>query len=260
MLRSCGHGVACGARAAAFGVSVMLGLLCLGCGGGARPAPALFPPSVPESQALPAQTDYRVHVGDELRVLVVDQPEFSAVVKVKPDGKVSVPGAGEVQAVGRTLQEITEDARTELLRLIRYPDVSVMLSSYAPEIVYVLGEVRVPGEHPFMPDMTVLHAVGAASGPQRSAKLKSVLVLRRSGPSSLDVYQVDLEASVDGNALGRDLYLQPYDVVFVPKTVIAGVNDFVDQFVRQNISPFTAYIEGWRALNMGDIYWRRPNE
>jgi protein involved in polysaccharide export with SLBB domain len=243
---------------ALMGAAVLLAtLLPAGCGGGgARPVPVGLPPAGPSALAPPVMTEYLVHVGDELRILVVDQPEFTAVVKVKPDGKISVPGAGEVLATGRSLQEITEEIRTELLRLIRYPDVSVMLSSF----VYVLGEVRVPGDHAYMPEMTVLHALGAAAGAERSAKLSSVLVLRRTGPSSLDVYRVDLEAAVDGNAMGRDLYLQPYDVVFVPRTFIAEVNNFVDQFIRQNISPFSAYIEGWRALNLADIYWRRPTD
>ena len=256
--RSGGGGEACARRIGASILVLLAAVALTGCAGGRQPAPIGFPSGGPMPQAPPAQAEYLVHVGDEMRILVVDQPDFTAIVKVKPDGKISVPGAGEVLAAGRSLNELTEDVRTELRRLIRYPDVSIMLTTSAAELVYVLGEVKLPGNHRFQPEMTVLHALGMAAGPQRSAKLSSVLVLRRSGPSELDVYQVDLEAAVKGNALGQDLYLQPYDVVFVPRTFIAGVNDFVDQFVRQNVTPFSAYIEGWRALNVQDIYWRRP--
>ncbi|MCK4414464.1 MAG: polysaccharide biosynthesis/export family protein [Candidatus Eisenbacteria sp.] len=217
-------------------------------GGGAVAAPRALAPS--------ADVEYSLHVGDELRILVVGQPEFTGVVKVRPDGRISAPGAGDLQASGQTVHELTEELRAQLRRLIRYPDVSVMLTSYAEEVVYVLGEVNAPGDHAYMPDMTALHALGAAAGHTSSAALGSVLVLRRTGPNALDVYRLDLDAAVDGDPLGRDVFLRPYDVVFVPRNFIAEVNLFVDRFVRQNISPFTAYIEGWQAFHLEDIYWR----
>jgi protein involved in polysaccharide export with SLBB domain len=188
--------------------------------------------------------------------MVVGQPDFSRVVKVRPDGRLSGPGVGDFLAAGRTVPEVTEAIRSDLRRLIRYPEVSVMLSASAPEVIYVFGEVRVPGAHPYMPNMTALHAIGAAGGQKDTGKLNSVVVLRRTGPNELDVFPLDLERSIDAGAGARDVGLRPYDVVYVPRTFIGSLNLFVDKFIRQNIAPFTAYIEGWRALHVDDLYWR----
>lgn len=234
-------------------LSIVLGLVLAGCGGTqAAPPPDPDPIGAPPQQP-PAQVEYRLQVGDELSVHVVDQPEFSKLIRVRPDGKLSAPGVGEICAVGSTVSELTEEIRSELQRLIRYPDVSVMLTSHAELLVYVFGEVEYPGPRTHVPNMSALHALGTAGGPTTRAKLSSVLVLRRIGPADVDVYRVDLEASVDGDPLARDMFLQPYDVVFVPRSLIGEVNVFVDQYIRQNIAPFSAYIEGWRAFHINDL-------
>lgn len=234
-------------------------LLIAGCGGGGgQPELLGGTPHAQPAEEAPFEYEYRLKPGDELRIVVVGQEGLSATIPVRPDGRVSAPGAGEIQAAGRTVPEVTEELRAQLRRLLRYPEVSTMLVAHADELVYVMGEVETPGAKAYTPGMTTLHALASGGGPLRSGKLSSTLVLRRTGPSEMDVYRVDLEASLDGHAAARDLFLQPYDVVFVPRTLIADINNFMDQFVRQNVVPFTAYIEGWRAFHVDDIYWRNP--
>ncbi|MCK4304845.1 MAG: polysaccharide export protein [Candidatus Eisenbacteria sp.] len=227
----------------------------LGCGSGGHPQPG--PLSVADrspaaERALPEA--YRLHVGDEIYILVLENDDLSRTVKVQPDGKITAPGAGELHVAGKTVGEVAEHLRSNLRRLLRYPDVSVMLSDYAEQQIYVLGEVKQPGARPYVPAMTTLHAVGAAAGPLPSGKMSTVIILRRSGPSDMDVYRVNLKAAMDGSVTTRDFFLQPYDVVYVPRTIIAEVNLFVDQFVRKNLVAFTAYIEGWKTFHLGD--WR----
>jgi polysaccharide export outer membrane protein len=135
--------------------------------------------------------------------------------------------------------------------------VSVMLVKHAEQVVYVMGEVSAPGAKPYVPSMTTLHAIGSAGGPSKTGKTSSVVVLRRTGPDELEVYQVDIEAALDGKATARDFCLKPYDLVYVPRTFIANLNLFMDQYVRQNVIPFTAYIEGWRAFHASEIFWRQ---
>jgi protein involved in polysaccharide export with SLBB domain len=221
-----------------------------GCAGHSQPMPAVT--SVQE--APPPESEYLLRPGDELNVMVVGQSEFTQIVKVRPDGRLTAPGMGDIEATGRTIPELTEEIRTGLRRLIRHPEVSVLLTTHAQEFVYVFGEVKVPGAHPYLPDMTALHALGAAGGQKDTGRMSRVLVLRRTGPNSLDVYPLDLGKTLSADGGGRDVYLRPYDVVYVPRTFIADVNLFVDKFIRQNIAPFTAYIEGWRAFHASDVF------
>jgi protein involved in polysaccharide export with SLBB domain len=202
------------------------------------------------ARALPAE--YRVNVGDQLSILVLEQGDLSGNVIVRPDGMISPPAVGDLYAAGHTVTEVTAEITSNLKRLIRYPEVSVSLSDFADHKIYVFGEVLVPGAHEYDPRMTALHALGVAGGVRTSGSLSGALVLRRTGPSDLDVYRIDLEAAVDGHEMARDIFLQPYDIVFIPRSLIGEINLFVDQFIRQNIAPFTAYIEGWRAFNIED--------
>ena len=65
---------------------------------------------------------------------------------------------------------------------------------------------------------------------------------------------VNLEQAADGNVTAQDMFLKPYDVVYVPRTWISDVNLFVEQYVRRMIAPFTFYIEGWKAFNMKEVH------
>lgn len=223
-----------------------------GCGSG-HPRPESGSPVVADGGGRVLPAAYHLQVGDELVVHLLDQPDLSGTVKVRPDGMISAHGIGEIQAAGRTVPEVTSSLEAEYARILRYPDVSVVLSNYAAQQVYVLGEVRQGGAVDYTPNMTALHALGAAAGPSTAANLHSALVLRRAGPQELEVYRVDLDMAVDGEAAAQDIYLQPFDIVFIPRSWIGEVNVFVDHFIRQNIAPFTAYIEGWRAFHLNEV-------
>jgi polysaccharide biosynthesis/export protein len=247
-------------RRVAYGLLCVLIPLIAGCGGGnGQPQLLGATPHAESSEFPPLEAEYRLQPGDEVRIVVVGNDEMSATVPVRPDGRISAPGAGDLQAGGRTIVAVTEELRSQLRRLIRYPEVSVMLVKHAEQVVYVLGEVEVPGAKPFVPNMTTLHAIGNAGGPRKTGKASSVVVLRRTGPNELEVYQVDIKAALDGEATARDFNLKPYDLVYVPRTFIANLNLFMDQYVRQNVIPFTAYIEGWRAFHADEIFWRRTD-
>lgn len=244
-----------------FGLLALLAIVGSGCGSGHLPPPGAVTYADPaiadaapyETPAPVAQHPYRMHIGDTLTLFILGHPDLSGPVKVRPDGMITVPGAGDIQAAGQTMPELTEAVRVELRRILRYPDVSLMLSDYTDLQVYVFGEVRIPGAHTYVPEMTALHALGAAAGVTNRGGLHSVLVLRRGGPTELEVYRIDLDDAIDGEAIARDLVLEPFDVVVVPKSIIGEVNVFVERFIRQNIAPFTAYIEGWRAFHIEEI-------
>ena len=235
-------------------VLIVTAAMVLGCGSRGYPPPAALAPAehIPApGQVLPEP--YRLRVGDQVSVLVLDQPELSGLVRIRPDGMLTAPGAGdEIPAAGRTVAEVTESLRAGLRRILRYPDVSVMLTSYVDQRIYVFGEVQNPGAKDYVPEMTALHALGMAAGGTTIARLDDVIVLRRSGPTELEVYQLDLSDALHAKPQARDLFLQPYDVVFVPRTLVGEINLFLRQWIGNNMVPFGAYIEGWRAFHVED--------
>lgn len=258
-----------------------LALLCLACGASraqapepARDFPPLQPPGtralpqpdapltppivlpeIPRTPSVETASDsafvYRLGVDDELQVRVLGQPDLSvASLRVLPDGSVHYPGCGTLWAQGRTVDEVTGELKVCLSRLLRYPEVQAMVLTFGAQRVYVMGEVTIPQDHEYRKGITALQAIAQAGGFLSSARRQHVAVFRRTGPESSEVFQLDLSEAFREGARMQDLPLRPYDIVYVPKTTIANWNVFVDQFFRQNISPFTFYLEGWNAFNV----------
>ncbi|MBK8231454.1 MAG: polysaccharide biosynthesis/export family protein [Candidatus Eisenbacteria bacterium] len=205
--------------------------------------------------ALPAEADttqrYFIGVGDELSVLVVGQPDLSRAVRVLPDGSFTYPGVeGTIFALGRTADDVGQEIRQKLGRILRFPDCQLMVNTFGEQRVYVMGEVEIPGDHQFHKGMTALQALAQAGGFKSSGKQNQVVVIRRTGAESAEVFSLDLkQALIDGGAR-TDMPLRPFDIIFVPKTFVGNLNVFVDQWMRQNIAPFTLFLEGWNAFNV----------
>src|ERR1700704_1197372 len=129
---------------------------------------------IPESAAGVAQPiatidgDYRIGVDDRVQVTVWRNPELSVTAPVRPDGKLSVPIIGDVQAGGRTPSEVAETIKKRLSEYIREPNVVVILTELRSHEflsrVRVTGAVRTPRSMPHRQGMTVLDAVLEAGG------------------------------------------------------------------------------------------------
>lgn len=195
---------------------------------------------------------YLLGVGDEVELVVIGQPDYSRVLRVRPDGNITAPGAGTLFALGRTPEEVGLEIEQKLSQYLRHPRVSLMVNNYGERHVYVLGEVELPGEKTYSKGMSALQAIAQAGGMRPSAKGKSVIVLRRTGPEQADYYPLDLGNALKDGGGALDMSLQPADIVFVPRSFIGNANVFVDQYFRQMISPFTLYLEGWNAFNIGE--------
>ncbi len=187
-----------------------------------------------------AAAQYRLQPGDELDIRFYYNPELNTSVLIRPDGRISLPLANEVQAAGLSPAELTQRLRSAYEAELRRPELTVIVRSFNSQKVFVGGEVVAPGVIQALGPLTVLQSVTQAGGFKESARVNEVLVIRRdpAAPTSNPiVIPVDISAVVDGTSTGEDIALLPYDVVYVPKSPIANVNKFVDQYIRQNI-PF----------------------
>lgn len=184
--------------------------------------------------ALPAlaQGRYLVKPGDTLDITVLEDPTLNRQALVLPDGRISLPMAGTVQAAGRTVEQI-QGAITDGIagNFAARPNVFVGLTSLAevapvvtgpvtiPTIdVYVLGEVNSPGLAEMQPGINILQALAMAGGPSRFAATKRIQ-LRRTDPGTGKTYTslFNYDAVMKGAELRNLFPLQNGDVILVPE-------------------------------------------
>ena len=171
--------------------------------------------------------------GDQLDIKLFFNPELNETILVRPDGKISLQLIDEVQAAGLTPAQLD----TELTRLysqeLKRPSVTVIVRSFTGQRVYIGGEVTTPSLIPLTAGMTPLQAVMNAGGFKETAKPAGVIVIRK-GPDNRPIpLRVDLQRIIDGATTAEDLQLQPYDIVYVPKTWIAKANKFVNEYIEK---------------------------
>ena len=159
--------------------------------------------------------------GDMLQVSVFRVSELSLTVRVEEDGFFSFPQCGLIQAAGRSTRDIAKELTDRIGQQIADPHVDVVVSSWAPRTVYILGEVNNSGmslELPNYSQMTALQAISAAGGFTESADLTNVAVLRRDYQSrTLTRMPIDVSALVSQKSGGDEFVLQPEDTLIVPK-------------------------------------------
>lgn len=164
--------------------------------------------------------DYRIGVDDRVQVTVWRNPELSIIGPVRPDGKISVPLVGDVEAGGRTPSEVAENIKKQLSAYIRDPNVAVIvteLRSYEYlSRVRVTGAVRTPKSIPHRRGMTVLDAVLEAGGINDFASANSTKLYRKA-QSKTEVFDIELGDILKKGRLQTNLSLRPGDVITVPE-------------------------------------------
>jgi polysaccharide export outer membrane protein len=186
--------------------------------GCAAPSGSLQAPKVdPEAQAVSA---YHIGVDDEIKVSVWQNPGLEVSVPVRPDGKISVPLVGDVDAGGRTPEEVSGEIQEKLKTYVRDPQVTVIVTQLRSHEylsrVRVTGAVRQPVSVPYRQGMTVLDAVLAAGGTSEFAAGDRTELYRKEGQGTR-AYAVRLDRILKDGDLATNYPVQPGDVITVPE-------------------------------------------
>jgi len=193
-------------------------------------------PEIPQTPppATPVQGErYLLQPGDQLDVTFRHNPELNEQVTVQPDGRFSVQLAHDVQATGRTVQQITEEVAQSYRKELRDPAVTVQLRNALPTRVYVGGEVNAPGEYVNVgPSLTVVQAIARAGGLKNTANQERIILVRRGADGRGKPFGVDYVAAAGGTA-DADVRLAPYDTLFVPRSGVANVYLAYEQYFKQ---------------------------
>jgi polysaccharide export outer membrane protein len=159
-----------------------------------------------------APTEYRLGVEDLVQITVWREPDLDVVAPVRPDGRISVPLAGEIDAAGKTARELEQTIAGRLDGRIASPVVSVVVKELNAGRVFVLGEVVKPGAYPLRGAMTVLQALALAGGLTEFASKSGIVLLHAGDDGKVVRYYVDYDEAVRGTAYE----LAPGDTVVVP--------------------------------------------
>jgi polysaccharide export outer membrane protein len=181
------------------------------------------------------EKEYRLQVGDQLDIKFFYNPELNEQVTVRPDGKISLQLVHEIMAAGLTPGELTDLLTKGYATEVKRPEITVIVRSFSSQKVYVDGEVNKAGMINLVGFATVLQAISQAGGVKDTARTEEVIVIRRGADNKPLAITVNVKKAIDGTDMSQDIVLRPFDIVYVPKSPIANVNKWVDQYIRKNI-------------------------
>lgn len=210
--------------------------------------PSLLQPASPSYAYGAAQESaYRIGIGDILTVQSYTDPGLKQSVTVRPDGRISLILLGDIDAAGRTAAYLDQELQHKYAILPEHPDVVVTVAQIAGLQVYVGGEVKSPTVEPIKGSLTLLQSITAAGGFLPTANQTQVLILRQQLDGHFTAFQHDADQILHNES--EEIYLRRHDIVFVPKTKIAVVDQYVDQYVNQIIPRSVGLNFGYTFFN-----------
>src|ERR1035437_1976856 len=160
--------------------------------------------------------DYVIGADDTLAINVWTEPDLCRTVPVRPDGKITLPLNGDVQASGKTPRKLQQDIQESLTAFVAVPDVTLIVQEVKSLKFNIVGEVVKPGSYPLTESTTVLDAIALAGGLGEFAKGNSIYVLRIRSDGSPQRLPFRYKQVLKGNNLSQYGQLQAHDTVGVP--------------------------------------------
>jgi polysaccharide export outer membrane protein len=170
--------------------------------------------------AVADNSEYIIGPGDQLQIFVWRNPELSATVPVRPDGKISTPLVENMVAVGKNPSQLARDMEVVLAEYVRSPKVNVIVvqpvSTFSQ--VRIVGQVAKPQALPYREGMTVLDCILQSGGLTAYAAGNRARIVRTENGQSRQI-RVRLEALVNNGDIKQNLPMKPGDVLVVPQTL-----------------------------------------
>ena len=158
---------------------------------------------------------YLIGPSDILNIYVWKEPDLTQDVTVMPDGKITFPLIGEIQAEGRTVTELKKAITEKLQDYVTSPEVTVVVREIRSQRIYTLGKLNSPGPYSLTPGMTVVQALSLAGGFAEWADEKNILVIRTEGGKEVQ-HRFNYKEYISGNNLKQNILLEPNDTIVVP--------------------------------------------
>jgi polysaccharide biosynthesis/export protein len=180
-----------------------------------RPADTATPPKVnPEDTKGVVGVDpktFQIGAEDILGIQVWREPDFSRQVIVRPDGKVTMPLIGELQASGLTPDQLATSLSESLSKYLNNPQVIVAVLQVNSKKYYITGEVMKPGSFPLVVPTRVMEALTAGGGFRDFANTKKIVVLRKGQRLKFNYKEV-----IKGKNSEQNIFIENGDYIIVP--------------------------------------------
>jgi polysaccharide biosynthesis/export protein len=181
----------------------------------AGPATRATQPGATPPPGVDVPANYTIGPADILGVVFWREPEMSGDVTVRPDGRISLPVIGEIQAAGLRPDVLQEQVRVAAGKYITDANVVVVVRIINSRKVFVTGAVSTPGGQSLVGPLTVLQAIAQAGGLTEYADAKNVTILRQEDGQP-KVFKFNYRDVSKGKNLEQNIKLQPGDTVVVP--------------------------------------------
>ncbi len=188
-----------------------------------------LPEEKPVVAKVMAATEYIIGEDDILQISVWQNPDLNQEVGVRPDGKISFPLIGDIQASGLSITALDQRVTERLREYIKYPEVSISIKKIGGSRVVVLGQVSNPGIYAVAGRRTIMEAIAMAGGLTRDAVASSAILIR-GGFAAPNAQRINLSKLLKGD-LRQNIILESEDIVFVPRKFISDVNYFLSQIL-----------------------------
>ena len=197
-----------------------MALLLSSCVGGTRPE---LPPASYVATQEQAGEEYVIGPLDQLNIFVWRNPELSAKVQVRPDGRITTPLVNDMPAVGKTPAMLADDMKLALGEYIKDPIVSVIVENFSgtfSQQVRVVGATEKPAAIPYRANMTLLDAMIAVGGlGQYAAGNRAKLIRYDRNTGKQREYALRLSSLLKNGDSSANVKLQPGDVIIIPESM-----------------------------------------
>jgi len=149
---------------------------------------------------------------------------LSRLVTIRPDGYVTFPLVGDLYAASKTIPELSKELNQNYEKILPDLHCDLFLQKHSGAFIYVLGEVKKPGIYRIEKPISVFEALARAGSYTKGAKINSVFVIRRHAEKMVAT-RLNLENTMDLSKGSKFFFLQPDDIVYVPKTWLATASD-----------------------------------
>lgn len=180
---------------------------------------------------------YVLQPPDEIEVHCSKVPEIHLRrQRIRPDGKISFESLGEIEAAGKTVEEVASAVRTKALELYKIQGnkpVDIRIVAFRSKWIYVLGEVYLPGPKVYTGRNTVLHSISEAKLNPMAWKQR-IQVIRPSSEEGIKpkIFEVDFDLMAAHGDTSKNVMLQEGDIIYIPPTPLASIALVIEEFAR----------------------------